>query len=234
MNGLRKDTERRYLERFLELTRQSVQVIDTERPDFILVSGTGRTGIELTQVARRGDASGPVDRSDDPPPLRAITALAKLYYTTGGLPLMLEMSGPIPVEGPRTAALVLQLVAARAGMQVNEELRLSMDDEHEHDALRLRALPEDFGEFSRWHHVGDRVDRSLVLDSALLKAAVLGKARHLPYYRRGLRDVQLLLVADRTYDATRWRPPHDFARLPKHGFDAVHLLLHPSEVHTVG
>lgn len=63
---------------------------------------------------------------------------------------------------------------------------------------------------------------------------MLRKARHLPHYRRGLRQVQLLLVADRLHDSVRWQPPHDFARLPTHGFDAVHLLLHPGEVHTVG
>jgi hypothetical protein len=234
VNDLKKDIERTFLQRFLQLTRQSVRVIDTERPDFILVSDAGRTGIELTQVARRADGNGTPMSRGEPAPHRSIAALAREYYAAGGLPLMLEMSSPIPSEGHERAALAQRLVAARAGMQVNEAFRLLVDDEHARDALHLRALPESFGEFSRWNHVGDPVDPAHTIDSALLEAAVLRKARHLPYYRRGLSDVQLLLVADRLHGSARWKPPHDFARLPKHGFDAVHLLLHPSEVHTVG
>jgi hypothetical protein len=234
VSGDKKDIERSYLARFLELTRQTVRVIDTERPDFVLVSGAVRTGIELTRVAHRGESSEPVDRSGEPSPRRALAALARLYYAAGGQPLMVETSGSFEAEGPRGAALVERLVAVRAGMQANEALRLDIDGGGDGIALDLRAMPDTFRDFSRWNHLGAPADTAPVLGSALLEAAVVRKARHLPHYRRSLREVQLLLVADRIHDAARWKPPHEFTRLPKHGFDAVHLLLHPSEVHSVG
>ena len=57
----------------------------------------------------------------------------------------------------------------------------------------------------------------------------------LPSGLSGIGDAPVrVLVADRLHDSVRWQPPPDFARLPTHGFDAVHLLLHPGEVHTAG
>ena len=231
MQAHKKDMERDYLERFLDLTRQSVKVIDTERPDFVLVSGSGRTGVEVTRVPRPGDATGSTTERDEALRRRTLADLARLYYRAGGLPLAVKVSSASPLEGAHAAALVARLVAARAGMETNEQLVLHAD---ERDALHLRALPDSFKEYSRWEYLDGPVERAHTLDSALLEEIIVRKAKHLPHYRRGLREVQLLMVADRLHGSGKWRLPEDFARLPKHGFDAVHLLMHPIEVHSVG
>ena len=234
MNAHRKDVERGFLARFLELTGQSVTIIDTERPDFVLVSGHERTGIEVTQVFRRGDVPGSKAAREVVPPHRALAALARLYYQAGGLPLALKTSSVISLEGTQAAALVARLVAARAGMETNEELAVYADEEHTRDPLHLRALPESFKEYSRWEYTGNAAGPVHTLDLALVEDIIVRKAKQLPHYRRTLRDVHLLIVADRLYNSGRWQVPGDFAELPKRGFDAVHLLLHPVEVHTIG
>jgi hypothetical protein len=168
------------------------------------------------------------------PPHRALAALARLYYRAGGLPLALKTSSVIPPEGPRAAALVARLVAARAGMETNEELRVCADEDDERDPLHLRALPDSFREYSRWEYLGDAAGQVHTLDPVLVEDVIIRKAKQLPHYRLALRDVQLLIVADRLYNSGRWQVPREFADLSRHGFDAVHLLLHPIEVHTVG
>jgi hypothetical protein len=233
VQGQKKDMERRFLERFLALTRQTVKVIDTERPDFVLVSDGSRTGVEVTRVPRHGDVDASMAQRDEAGRRRALAALARLYYRAGGLPLALKVSNARSLEGSQANALVARLVAARAGMNTNEQLLLDPDENGERDRFHLRALPESFNEYSRWEYLDDPGEHVHTLDSALLEKIVVRKAKHLPHYRRGLREVQLLIVAERLHKSGRWQPPQDFATLPKHGFDAVHLLMHPIEVRSV-
>ena len=230
MSSRRKDSERTFLQRFLALSRRSAQVIDSERPDFILVENDRRTGIELTEIAHRADPRHSSEARNDLRSHRALAALAALYYRAGGRPLMVRMSMAALPVGRDPAALVERLVSSRASMDVGSEARLLADEGDRRAPLDLRALPESFIGFSRWQFFEDVAEPARLLDQDRIIEAIVRKARHLPSYRQGVERVELLLVADRRHDASKWQLPDGFTSAPTHGFDAVHLLMHPYEV----
>jgi hypothetical protein len=233
VNRAKKLRERTYLDAFLRLSRRKAKVIETERPDFVLVAGGSRTGVEVTEVLRRDEGAGSTLKRKELNNQRALTALATKYYEAGGRPLQLHLiKGPIPHE-PQADAFVRELARVRESMAENEQRRDPFGDREDLGTLHVRALPDSFVRYNRWQFVDDVVGWVETLEPARLTRIIENKSRKLTAYRRGVAAVELLIVAEKLKNSGKWRLPDDFVPLDPRGFDAVHLLLHPDELHRV-
>ena len=91
MNRNKKLRERAHLDVFLRLSHREVQVIETERPDFVLVADGVRTGVEVTEALRHDEGGGSAVKRKEIENQRLLTALATKYYEAGGRPLQLQL-----------------------------------------------------------------------------------------------------------------------------------------------
>jgi len=227
----KKEAEELYLQRFLSLAEWGVSdVIAGEHPDFVVRVGQHRVGVELTELLKDRDPKrGSSSKRSEGLHTRFLRDLARAFYDAGGGPSRVRVL-LANHKLPSIATASRALLQARRGLSDWASVRLQLGDDGVH---YMTALPEQVGQYKSWVCVSDSVGWVGAISERQLTTTIRGKAAKLTGYRSGVDRAVLLIVADQTTNAGRWRLARSFVPVNANGFDEVHLLTFPLETRRI-
>jgi hypothetical protein len=201
---------------------------DREHPDFVVVDGTEKFGLEVTQVFIGAQSKhGSSLKAAETKMQRAVNELQREYESVENIPLVVKFVGNTEPDNLATVipALLAEDFPSRA---VGHGFVYDTTVAHPSRArLRVHVTK---GFRPDWYSINDRVgfvDRS---PHGIIAAAIAKKMANLPQYKAAAgSDVRLLLVADRISNSGKLMldqgTPFDF-----HGFSGVYLFSYPESV----
>lgn len=199
---MKKELERAYLDSFLAAVGWTVdEVLIDEEPDFILIRGRERIGLEITRLFGDEKPWGSPMKRTEVGRLRFLKQLSEEYYRRGGVPLLVKLDAfanyeAIELTTPEIPALVDRLLPAAAVLAPwAEEIILAGNDSTK---LWLTRLPDELVGYSRWIPIKNSLGWRRTLTDNYLEARIADKAKLLPTYRNKADRVVLLLIADET------------------------------------
>jgi hypothetical protein len=98
--------------------------------------------------------------------------------------------------------------------------------------IQMTPLQASFGNYSRWLLVDDRVGWTREVTSTDLQSAINKKAVKLRLYKQKYTDIDLLLVADRTFNSGKLLPAHNLV-IQNPGFRRIYFLSYPEAIECV-
>ncbi len=195
---------------------------ECEPPDFIIVEGNHRFGLDVSDVFMGPQSpAGSAMKKTESHMHRTINDLRLEYEAATGVLLHVKFVGRIEPEtmaGVVPALIAINLESEPLAYQTVVDTQLG---------LRLHVTK---GNRSEWYSVMDRVgwvDRN---PQKIIADAIEAKSKKLSRYRAAVGpDVRLLLVADAIQNSGKLRlePDHKF---DFHGFEAVYFFPYPEAV----
>ena len=226
-----KETERLFLDAFIRHIGWDVrEVTAREKPDFIVTTSDGVFGLEVTQLFKNVSArGGSSNKASEVSRSKFMSKLADQYYRRDNRPILLtaNFAEPPVFTGLSEIADRVRAAVPEAEWetsQVNLETRSGPSTK-----LHIQRLPDSCEQYRRWICINNSLGwvRSLDADEVLARNRV--KAGRLSSYKSMVDRVRLLLVVDRTHEASMfsWTPTE--SHLPSLGFEGVYIYLHPDE-----
>jgi len=219
-----KVQERIYAEKAIELLAVDWTLEDIpDPPDFEIRSGVFFFGLEVRQIFAGGerDFGSPQKRSEK---IKSslVSKLAEQFYELGGRPINVKVLGGVSDESILPIARALVSSTPQTSWK-NASICL--------DGVKVfvTRLPDSLSRYSRWTVVDDRVGWPRQVSSNELQSAIDKKADNLRLYKDKYADIDLLLVADRTFNSGRLLPPGVF-RISNPGFRSVYFLSYPESI----
>jgi hypothetical protein len=201
---------------------------DRENPDFIVTSGDQRFGLEVTQIfiGPQGHAGSSL-KAAEAKMQRIINNLQREFESIENVPLIAKFVGNMEADNLATvipALLAQDLSSKPIGHHFVHDTTIA------HPARARLRVHVTKGR-ADWYSVNDRagfVDRN---PRAIITARIAEKAGDLPRYKEaaGIRDVHLLLVADRISNSGKLTLDQG-AQFDLHGFGKIYLFPYPENV----
>jgi len=223
-----KVQERIYAEKAAELLGADWLFVDIPEPvDFEVHSATETFGLEIRQifVDAEADFGSPAKRNESKN-RRTVSALIKRYYKSGGSPISAQFVGVIPVEDTEDLAETM-LAAAPHYPEPIKTIEASGVK------IFITPLPASFPNYSRWTFVNDRIGWLRRVTSADLQNAINRKEKNLALYKKKYNNIDLLLVADRTFSSGKLIDADNIAVINP-GFRAIYFLSYPESIERIG
>lgn len=229
-----KEQERIYAEEAIKLLKEDWTLVDIPEPlDFGVRSKNFEFGLEITQVydgGKKSDTSpikkisdGSLMKKNESKNSRLIDALAKRYYEIGGCPIKVYVLGVLSSE--RIEQIADQLMFDSALLLEGQRTSFCANKVK----VYVTRLPLHFDHYSRWTMVDDHVGWVRQVTSGDLQAVINKKRENLVYYKKKYSDVDLLLVADRTFNSGRLILP-ECITIENPGFRSVYFLSYPESI----
>lgn len=215
-----KIQERIFVENFLShLGPDYVIAEERESPDFIISKGDERFGLEVAQVFRDRSSHGSPTKARESRRVQYLNQLAAKYYSRGGLPLLVKVSG---LSDGDIGTVVDRLKVERSSSSWGESCF-----ELGRSTFYLKALPAEAGSYQHWIYINNSVGWRGTMVSEDIQPLIDEKASKLSRYRAAIARVELLLVVDtsRTSGMVRWQKDAQFPA--RQGFDVIHLYFYP-------
>lgn len=220
-----KILERTFVEGFLPRFRPGYVILEErESPDFLVSDGQKRFSLEVAQVFRDQSPAGSPTKAAESRRMQYLRSLASDYYSRSGLPLLVTAN--IPDRFSLDTSIVADRLKIERPSVPWDRSRFEMSGA----TFYLTSLRLEAGSYLRWRCVNNSVGWQGWLTAADIEHIIVDKASKLPSYRTAVARVELLLVVDAecTSGMIRWR--EGTPNPSSHGFDAIHLYFHPTEV----
>jgi hypothetical protein len=223
-----KVKERIYAEAAATLLNADWLLVDIPEPlDFEVRSAEEEFGLEVRQVFVDAEATfGSPSKRRESKNVQAVSALAKRYYASGGSPISAKFLGAISIV--EVQALVDSIVTA-APTYPGPNATI----ETQGVQVFMTPLPASWSDYSRWVFVNDRVGWLKRTTTADLQHAVDRKQINLPLYKRKYENIDLLLVADRSFNSGKLIDA-DHLAVSNPGFRAIYFMSYPESIQRVG
>lgn len=221
-----KELEKIYAAKAADLLGESWEISashDEENwPDLIVRHQGEVFGVEVREIFSDEARKGSRMKSDERFNIKALAAIAEMYYQQSGSPIRVNTLGSLEEK----EQILLALRATSEPLQELEQARVEVG----RDCIAyVRRLPETFGKYTRWTHVADRAGWVRNLDSFFIEEKIAEKAAKLKKYQRYHNEVRLLLVANRVYNSGRMSFTNVIPA-DGQGFAEVYLLSYPDAV----
>lgn len=196
---------------------------EVDYPDLIVTTKSGTFGLEVREIYFDESSKGSVKKAHEKENSRKIKKLASAYYNKNRSSIKVDFLGNIGHHD--------QLLDAITGeaKQLTEWERKRIAP-YNGCVVYIQKLPDQFGEYTRWIYVSDRVGYVRAMTRDFIQEAIAKKAKNLKKYRKNISDVRLLLVSDGQYNSGRAFFADDIS-FDACGFNSVYYLLSPTEVH---
>lgn len=222
-----KVQERIYAEAAIKLLKVDWQLIDIPEPlDFEIRSIGSKFGLEIRQIFIDTEQNfGSQAKRQESQNVRVVRELVKRYYAIGGKPISAQFLGSLLSIEPKYFAAELAASApsypGKSKVQQLQGVKVFM-----------KPLPLGWSRYSRWVYVDDRVGWLVPSTGTDLQQAVDRKQENLPLYKQKYDDIDLLLVADRTFNSGKLYSLGDL-RVSNPGFRTIYFLSYPEAIQRV-
>jgi hypothetical protein len=223
-----KVQERIYAESAIELLAVDWQLAEIPEPlDFEVRSNGLAFGLEIRQVFVDAEQSfGSPAKREESKNIRSIIALASQYYALGGLPISAKFLGSIAsIEMESFAQELVAVAPSYPGESATENIQGVK--------VFMNPLPLAWSNYSRWIYVDDRVGWVRNPANHELQEAVNRKEGNLRLYKLKYEDIDLLLVADRSFNSGRLQGGNNL-HVSNPGFRTIYFLSYPESIQRVG
>jgi len=202
---------------------------DREHPDFIVIDGNRKFGLEVTQIfVGSQDDAGSALKAAEAKTQRVVNKLQREYQSIENIPLTVKFVGNMEADNLAT------LIPALLGQDLPSKPvghRFVHDTTIEHPTRARLRVHVTKGRRVDWYSVNDRVgfvDRN---PHVVIARRIAQKAADLPRYKEaaGCADIRLLLVADRISNSGKLTLD-ERAQFDLHGFGNVYLFPYPENV----
>lgn len=195
--------------------------------DFEVQTATESFGLEIRQIFVDSESHfGSPTKRDEAKNIRNISLLAKKYYAMGGSPISANFLGEI--QPGSVDKIVLGMI--ESAPKVFEERAVFQTSEIK---VFMTSLPKVFGEYSNWNFVRDKVGWVKDISNSELQYAVNKKTPKLESYKRKYKNVDLLLVSDRTFNSGKFTFG-SILGIVNPGFRNIYFMSYPESIHLVG
>lgn len=200
---------------------------ESEWPDLLVSDGSGRFGLEVREITKDTETKkGSKSKASESRNSRRVQELIESYYAVSSVPLSVGILG----EFDDGAGIVEALVGFVESSEVWEHGRLDLG----HDLkIHTTRLPAEVGRYANWKNVSDRVGWVREVEWEYIRPFVAEKEARIGKYKTHLKDVRLLLVADRTYSSGMLEFPEGGFKIET-AFDEIYLMEYPNKVHLMG
>lgn len=223
-----KIQERIFAESAIELLAVDWQLIEIPEPlDFEVQTNGLAFGLEIRQVFTDAEQSfGSPAKRRESKNTRAIKDLSELYYALGGRPISARFLGLLSSIEIESFARELAAIAPNyPGKNATKYIQGVK--------VFISPLPLTWEKYSAWQYVDDRVGYVREPTNQELQEAVNRKEENLLLYKRKYEAIDLLLVADRSFNSGRLRGVQDL-RVSNPGFRTIYFLSYPESIQRVG
>ena len=223
-----KVQERIYAEAAAALLTADWLLVDIPEPlDFEVRDAIERFGLEVRQVFVDAEAGfGSPAKRNESKNFQAVSALTKQYYEFGGRPISAKFLGPMP--SAKTEDLVESMVAVAPSYPGPSKTLAAHGVK-----VFMTPLPASLANYSRWTFVDDRVGWLRRITTVDLQHAVNRKESNLALYKQKYDNIELLLVADRTFNSGKLIEADQHA-VSNPGFRAIYFMSYPESIQRVG
>lgn len=218
-----KVQERIYAEKAAKLLSADWHLVGISEPlDFEVHSGAETFGLEVRQVFIDVEAEfGSPAKKNESENDKAVSNLSKRYYEAGGPPILAKFFGVLPYK---TDALVESLVS-NAPLYPEQRITLELPE----IKVLLTRLPASSPYHPRWQVLPDIIGWVKRVTSADLQPAINKKEGNLALYKKKYDDIELLLVADRTFNSGKLIVS-DKPEVTNPGFRAIYFMSYPESI----
>jgi hypothetical protein len=223
-----KVQERIYAEAAAALLRTDWLIVDIPEPlDFEVRSASETFGLEVRQVFVDAEAEfGSPAKRNESVNVKAISVLAMEYYDSGGPPILAKFFGQMSSV---TKKALIELMVAAAPIYPGPSKTIDAHDLK----VTMTPLSASFPNYSRWAFVNHRVGWLKPITVAVLQHAINRKEANLDLYKQKFDNVELLLVADRTFNSGKLVEVDDLV-VNNPGFRTVYFMSYPESIQRVG
>lgn len=223
-----KTQERIYAEFAIKLLTVDWQLSEIPEPlDFEVQANGLAFGLEIRQVfVDREQRFGSPAKRKESKNAGAIIDLANHYYALGGIPISAKFLGSLSTI--EVKAFAHELVAIAPSYPGENAIQYIQGVK-----VFMTPLPLDWGNYSRWFYVDDRVGWVKNPSNQELQEAVNRKKEKLRLYKQKYKDIDLLLVADRSFNSGKFQGGENL-RVSNPGFRTIYFLSYPESIQRVG
>ena len=219
-----KREERFYAESANRLLGHLWTLVDIkEPPDFEVRADHQTFGLEVRRVfADLETDTGSKLKKAESLNSKRIQKISTSYYAAGGKNVSIKFSCDLSsVSDERIIHTLLN----------EKSLQDYGSDTIELENIKIyrRSIPQDHDNFTRWVYINDKVGWVKSISANSLQGAIDKKAENLPAYKQKYSIVDLLLVADRTWNSGSMQIIEDL-KINNPGFRTIYLLLHPLKI----
>lgn len=221
-----KEEEKAFVKRAGDLLGENWNILEPpdehEWPDLLVETDTGSFGIEVRKLYTDESTKGSPNRTAESLRIQQLNKVAALYYKNGSPAIRVQFYGN--PENP--TGLANDLASTVYSMKIWEQKKITYNCQQR---MYVTRLPIEFGKYTRWIIVSDRVGFVGVIESSIVQRVIHEKSENLERYQAHIKDIRLLLVSDRTFNSGK----NSFSNIDKlktEGFDHVYLLSFPDEL----
>lgn len=220
--------ERIFVESAGRLLGADWTVIDIPEPlDFEIRSGAESFGLEVTEIfSGETTTSGSTEKRGEAEREEIVRSIAEAYYRAGGTPIIAKLLGKLP--GKAAGHIASVMVGSAPGYPGDP----ASVDVAGVTVYMTPVPPDQFG-YSRWTYIDDRVGVLAEISSAMLQSAVDAKAPRLGVYKKKYPEIDLLIVADRSFNSGRMSQLTGVSVINP-GFRNIYFLSYPVTIQRVG
>lgn len=223
-----KEREMNYAIQLAEIMGKSWKIEfppnESEWPDLLINDGTEQFGLEIREITKDPETKkGSKRKANESRNLKKIQALAEGYYEISSVPLKVGILGEFD-DGARIKDALVKFANVSVDW-ANERIDLGHDLK-----IYVTRLPKEAGIYSRWGNVGDRSGWVRKVDSEFIRPFVSEKESRINKYKTHVKDVRLLLVADRTYSSGMLEFQEGSLKIEA-AFNEIYVLEYPDKVH---
>ena len=223
-----KVQERIYAEAAAALLKIEWLLIEIPEPlDFEVRTASETFGLEVRQIFVDAETEfGSPAKRNESEKVKDILALSMRYYESGGRPILAKFLGQM---SPATNKALIELMVSAAPTYPGPSKTI---DAHGVKVF-MTPLPASFLNYSRWFFVNDRVGWLKQITVADLQYAINRKEANLGLYKQKFDNIDLLLVADRTFNSGKLVEADDLV-VNNPGFRTIYFMSYPESIQRVG
>ncbi|MDH4226257.1 MAG: hypothetical protein OEV59_00685 [Deltaproteobacteria bacterium] len=201
---------------------------EKEWPDLVVKSDKGEFGLEVRHIFSDESDSGSIKKQSESKSRGVVEELANAYYRSEdklAVPIKAQFLGDIDNEEELLSCIVENV----KGMAELEQKRC---EPYKGCVVYIRRLPDMWKKEREWVYVPDKVGWVRTVDRVSVESIIREKAENLPKYKMHMKDVRLLLVADRMFDSGKIYFPSDFS-CDIGGFKVVYCFSYPENIKAI-
>lgn len=199
---------------------------EAEWPDLLINDGVRQFGLEVREITKDIETrKGSRHKASEGRNLQKVRALVENYYEISSVPLKVEILGKFG-DGELIKDALIRF--ANVSRDWDSE-RIDLDCDLK---VYVTRLPKDAGRYTRWKNVSDRVGWVRKVDLDFVWNFVSEKEARIRKYKTHIKDVRLLLVADRTYSSGMLEFVGGSLNIETE-FNEIYVLECPNKVHFV-